>query len=245
MGKRLIYFLCAMAVVLVLLVAFGIGQPFLWQLINKTPPPTTMPLTGLLTIVIIILALGIAAFGGGTYYILSRRIQEEATRAAKKEYLETVVRLRSHVCELWGRLYEGLQNTIVEKELSPFADRAVFYGELAALTAQRENVAINKSLLLQANNSYAMALALRGDPGTAKTAAELVKYIQRLTESYPPEEKATYKETNAFVLWRLPRNKKDLTRAQTLLEEAMQVVDEAVKQRWQNRRQRFPKGKIK
>lgn len=111
MSKGLLSLLWFIGVAFVLLIAFGIGQPFIWQLIVKKPPPVaTWTLSSLLTIIIALLTLGIATFGAGTYYILSRRIQDEATRAAEREYRGTLVRLRSHVSALWGRLYEDLQN---------------------------------------------------------------------------------------------------------------------------------------
>ena len=210
MSKGLLILLWFIGVAFVVLIAFGIGQPFIWQLVNKTPPAITMTLSSLLTIMIGLLALGIAAFGGGTYYILSHRIREEAGKAAEREYFTTIIRLRTHVSALWGRTYEaflGLVPREQESLLRAFVNQAVRYGKEADDLTQRLDEKTQKDLILGAKNNYAMALALKGDPGTAKTAEELVRYIEQKTEQYPKDTKILLKETIGFVHWRLPRNK--------------------------------------
>lgn len=246
MSKGLLSLLWFISVAFVLLVAFGIGQPFIWQLVvNKAPPATTVTLSSFLTIIITLLTLGIAAFGGGTYYILSRRIQEEVTKAAEKEYLGTLIRLRSHVSALWGRLYEGLQNVIPPEQLIAFVNQAVYYGEQANLDTQKVDVKTQEEIILEAKNNYAMALALKGDPGTAEAAARLVNYIEQKIEKYPAEKKVLIKETAGFVLWRLPRKRNDTTKAAKYLREARNQASEVQKQLWKKRWKQFPKGNLK
>lgn len=247
MSKGLLRLLWFIGVAFVVLIAFGIGQPFIWQLVNKIPPATTMTLSSLLTIMIGLLALGIAAFGGGTYYILSHRIREEAGKAAEREYFRTIIRLRTHVSALWGRLYEGLQGVIPREQLIAFANQAVRYGKEADLDTQRLDEKTQKDLILGAKNNYAMALALKGDPGTAKTAEELVEYIEQKTEQYPKDRKILLKETIGFVHWRLPRNKEDLETASKIRDSLLAdpQIDEVQKEMWKKRWDQFPKSNIK
>lgn len=245
MNKGVLGLLWFVAVAFVLLIAFGIGQPFIWHFINETPPAATMAFSSLLTIIITLLVLGITAFGGGTYYILSRRIRQEAAEAAETEYLDTLVRLRSHVSALWGRLYEGLQNIIPQEELIAFVNQAVNYAEQADLDTRRLDAKIHEGLILMAKNNYAMALALKGDPGTAKTAVGLVNYILQKTENYPPQTKASYKETCGFVAWRLPRKADDSRKAAKYLKEASSEATEVQKRLWKRRWKRFPKNKFR
>lgn len=246
MSKGLLSLLRFIGVAFVLLIAFGIGQPFIWQLIVKEPPPaaTAATLSSLLTIVIALLTLGIAAFGGGLYYILSRRIREETTRAAEREYIGTLVRLRSHVCALWGRLYEGLQKVVPTEQLTAFADQAVNYGKEANLDTGRLDVKTQEKLILHAKNNYAMALALKGDPGTAKEAAELVEYIREKMEKYPKEKRMFGDETVYFVAWRLPRKKNETLQAAKCFKEVWHQADEIHKLSWKRRWKQFPKGSL-
>lgn len=245
MSKGLVRLLWVIGVSFVVLIAFGIGQPFIWEfIVHKPAPIATTALSNLLIIIIALLALGIAAFGGGTYYILSRRIREEAIKAAESEYLGTLIRLRSHVCALWGRLYEGLQGVVPRKQLIAFANQAIYYGKQADLDSQRLDVKTQEGLILEAKNAYAMALALKGDPGTAEKAAELVHHIQQKIEKYPPEIRRLLKETIGFVTWRLPRKRNDHIKAAKYLKQAEDEADETQKQLWKKRWKQFPKGTL-
>jgi len=244
MNKGLLSLFWVIGVAFVLLIAFGIGQPFIWEyIIDKTPPAETMTFSSLLTIIIALLTLGISVFGWSTYLILSRRIQEEATKAAEKEYLSTLIRLRSHVSALWGRLFEGLQNIIPREQLIAFANQAVNYEEQADRDTSRRDVKIQEDLILEAKNNYAMALALKQDPGTAATAAKLVRYIEQKLGKYPVERRILLKETIGFVIWRLPRERNDSIRAAKYLREARNEGNEVQKELWKNRWKQFLKGK--
>jgi len=245
MSKGLLSLLWFIGVAFVLLIALGISEPFIWQFVlDKSPPATTTTLSSLLIIMIALLTLGIAAFGGGAYHILSRRIHQEASEAAEKEYLSELVRLRSYVCALWGRLYEGLQGVIPLEQLIGFANQAVYYGKQADVATHRLDVKTHEEFIVEAKNNYAMALALKGDRGTAKTAADLIQYMQQKIEKYPKETQVLLKETTYFVTWRLPRKENDTLRAKEDLEELKKEADEIQKVLWERRWDHFPKGTL-
>ena len=246
MSRGLQNLLWFMGVAFVLLVAFGIGQPFIWEyIVEKPPPAATTILPNVLTILIALLMLGIAAFGGGAYYILSRRIKEETVRAAQEEYLEAVVTLHTHVSALWGRLYEGLQNIVPSEQLVAFIDQATNYGKMAERGAGRLDVKTREELILRAKNNYAMALALKADRGTANEAANLAKYLEESFARRPEEEVVLDKETVAFVAWRLPRKPQDILRSIEYLSEAWHQTDSIRRRCWIIRWKQFPKGNFK
>lgn len=63
---------------------FGIVLPLVWRLhFGEAPPRNTLDVSFVLTSVLAVVALLASAFGGGVYYILSRRIQDQAREAAE------------------------------------------------------------------------------------------------------------------------------------------------------------------
>lgn len=242
MNKKFIGLLWCLGILFILIITFGITQPLICQLIGQTPPAGTDTLANLLIITIMLITLGIAVFGGGLYYILSRRIQEEATKTAEKEYCEIQVRLNLHTSALWGRLYEGLQNIVSAEQLLTPIDEAVRYGERANSFAQNLDEKTHEKLILGAKNNYAMALALKGDLGTSKIAKDLVDYMQEKIERYPISTRLIFKETMGFVTWRLPRKRNDSLLAIKYLKEAMNESDEVMKSLFKRRWKQFPKG---
>ena len=244
MNKGIVCLFWFAGVMFVLLTVFAIGQPFICQLIGQTPPVGTGTLANLLIITIMLITLGIGAFGGGIYYLLSRRIQEETAKTVEREYWEIQVRLNLHVSAIWGRLYEGLQNTVQPAQLLMPIGESVRYGERANSFAQRLDEKTNGELILGAKNNYAMALALNGDFGTAKTAKDLTDYIQEKIERYPASIKSRFDETIGFVMWRLPRKRNDSLVAIRYLREVMKESSEAQKILFKRRWKQFPKGKL-
>jgi len=74
------YKLLLVVIVLVIAVSFGvaISWPFLWKTIFKETPPTDIStFASLLTIILTLLALGVAAFGVLIYYVLRELLRRE------------------------------------------------------------------------------------------------------------------------------------------------------------------------
>lgn len=79
MNRGLMVLIGSVVVVIILMAAFGTVWQFVWHALYPTQPipQGTVPLREWLPIMVALLALGVAAFGGGTYYILSHSVQRQ------------------------------------------------------------------------------------------------------------------------------------------------------------------------
>ena len=215
MKKGLLVFFWVIGGIFVLLVAFAILQPFLWRLIfNEKPAEITITYSNLLSIMIALLALGIGSLSGMSYYLISRRIQDETRKAARQEYILTITKHHSSICFLWGSLYETLMRLLEPKKQNWCNHCIVFSlvnGKKAMEFIKELDKNLHKDLIFEANNNYAMALALRGDPGTGKIAEGLINDLEKSKKEYLEEDKKRYalEETINFLRWRIPRKPND------------------------------------
>ena len=240
-------------ILLIILASFGAGLfAFRFCLAPAYVPDKYSILVDLL---IIFLAL-IGAAGYGIYRMLSAAVREEAKKTAQQEYGIIIVKLQVHVCALWGRTYEALLRVTPpgqQRWLDPFTAYALLYGEKAIEYAESldEKIPEKEKLCIAANNNCAMALALRGDVGTAKTAEKIVQYLEQKAERYRAEarwrESVVLRETVGFVRWRLPRSQKDMFQAEQTYKELQDNpdIDEEVKKLYEWRwKYQFPQGKL-
>ena len=128
--------------------------------------------------------------------------------------------------------------------MTAFVGQAVHYGREADLDTERLDVKTQESLIMEAKNNYAMALALKRDPGTAKVAEDLTNYLQQRIEKYPEDVKILVKEAIGFVKWRLPRRQNDTFVAAAYLHQTWHKADENQKFLWKKRWKQFSKGKL-
>lgn len=230
-------------------VVFGIMQPFVWKCVHgQYPPAGTIDLSTLLTIVLALLALGVAAFGGGLYYILNRRLQEDARKAAEKEYRMVIVRLLTHTSSLYGRMFEILHRlrSIPDCYLISLRKSAVRWGKEANEYAEKLDEETHGRLIVGARNNYTMALALQGDKPIAEEEGidKIIHYLEQELPKYPLRTKAIFKETIGFARWRLPRSQEDIKQASESLQQLLQDpnIDQPMKERWRERWKDFQKG---
>lgn len=250
-----VHLLWFIGVAFVLLTAYGISQPLIFK---DSPLQIPATLSSLLIIMVALLTLGIGAFGGGTYYILSRRIRDDARKAAEKEYLVTVVRLLTHTSSLYGRMYEALYHvlskvigipkpTVSLPYLVPTLDMAVHWGKESSERAEGLDEKTEETSILGAKNNYIMALALKGDKTIAKEAGieALIHYLQQKIPTYPLARRVSLEETVAFARWRLPRSDKDIKEARETLRQLYHNdnIEYTPRQTYKKRWKDFPRGK--
>ncbi len=176
------------------------------------------------------------------------RLYEESRKEYEQEYHCTMVRLHSHVCSLWGRMYQILK-PIIKKELQPllisFADNSVLYGKRAIDLTKKLDEKKQKDLIVTIYNNYAMSLALRGDRKDAKIAEGVIKYLESQIEDYSEMKKLNYEDTIIFLRLRIPIDKDDLLKAEQDLTRILEdprvkgtLLERIIKQKLRN----FPKS---
>ena len=182
---------------------FGIIQPFVWRgIYGQYPPRGTIDLSTLLTIVLTLLAIGVAVFGGGIYYILSRRIEERAKTAAYDEIMRGSARLMTHIGYVfWGKYKR-------RKEETQYLDLAIEvtgYG-LGYMSRLPEKKRENQRLLCTIKNNLAYYLATRNDPADKELAKQYAEYIRTKIQTFP-DEKQRWLDTFNFVAQQYPNPK--------------------------------------
>ncbi len=162
MKKGVLVFLWVIGVIFVLLVAFAILQPFLWELFlgDKTPAPDiTITFSSLLTVMIALLALGVGTLGGMTYYVISRRIEEGLKKSAEETYMRTSALTLIHIGFMCWRNYEVEHQLEVKNRHLEHAFEFTHYAyEKYAVNLVEEN-RDNKKLICIVKNNLAYYLA--------------------------------------------------------------------------------------
>lgn len=197
----------------------------------------------------VFLAIG-TLFTGVIYYMLNRRIREDARTAAEQEYRVAIVRLLTHSSSLYGRMFENLHQlpTTSMPYLISLVDMAVHWGKEASELAERLDKKTQGRVIVGAKNNYVMALALNQDKIVAKEGGieQIIHYLEQELPNYPLETRANYEETIAFARWRLPRSEEDIKQARNTLKQLRRNpnIKATDKDEWKLRWKRFPKGNI-
>lgn len=181
-------------------VVFGIVQPFVWMWkYGKPPPEGILDLSTLLTILLTLLALGVAGFGTGTYVILAGRIRSEARKSAGIQ----MDRAATYILATTGYTSWLDYKTTTNPE---HLNTAIFLTERAYSrhgTRLDEEDYYNQKLICEIKNNLGYYLAERArigkkESGDEKIAKECGKYIWDRLEKYP-EKRKDWKDTTDFI----------------------------------------------
>jgi len=156
-----------------------------------------------LTIVLAVLAVGIAVIGYAIYLILSARLRTESASASRLESVQEAVRLFIHSGFVFWESYDKAtkkepQNLEIAIGLTERA--LIFYNQLPTKEAHNKE---NERQFCLIKNNLAYYFALRKEAEDRDTAREYAEYIRNKVSEYPGD-KANWLDTYDFVKQQYP-----------------------------------------
>lgn len=151
-----------------------------------------------LTIVLAVLAVGMAAIGYFIYLVLKGVLRIESATAASLENVIGCVRLFIHSGFIFWETYDKAKKKEIhylEIAIS-HTERALLY--FSELSDNEAKIKYNDKLLCVMKNNLAYYYAARKKPEDAVIAKEYAEYIRKRISKYP-EEKDNWLETCSFV----------------------------------------------
>lgn len=154
-----------------------------------------------LTIVLAVLAVGIAVIGYAIYLILSGRLEIESALTARLETLKGSIRLFVHSGFVFWESYDKTkkkESQYLEMAIGLTERALLFFNELPDNEAKNRE---NDKLLCKIKNNLAYYYAERKKPEDSDLAKEYAEYIRKRMSKYS-EEKDNWLDTCNFVYQR-------------------------------------------
>lgn len=232
-------------------IVFAVFQPLIWASLDKTPSASLVSdLGSLMSLMIMIIALGVAAVGGLAYFSLKGRLATDIDE--KAEAIQQLLRQQAQqeraslsinvFTELSGIHWAGYRD-LLTRELQnhdslwfhfadPALDSAIAMAEAAAGAAEELHEQEFGEAVIEARNIHAYHLASRGHESDFEGALAKARYVLERASGYA-EGAYHWKETYAWVMARLGREERHKTEARLLVRELLD--DESIPGDWQKR----------
>ncbi len=202
MSKKAFVGLLVLAVMLVLFVLFFAN--LIWGEIWQVPPKLKYDvLKDTLTIVLTVLAVGIAIIGYAMYLLLSEKLKDESVKATRLQAIRESIQTFIHTGFVFWESYDKTGET--EKECVEVAigltERALlFFNQLPENEIKTRE---GDKLLCKIKNNLAYYYAIRKKPEDSDIAKEYAGYISERVSRYI-EEKDNWLNTHNFVYQQYP-----------------------------------------
>lgn len=213
----------------------------------------------IVTFIVALVAILVAMAGFGLYQAAEHHIKKRSDEIAKRaeERASEIVRqgvddlderAGFHIAKLYGYHHFAFADIVKSfKSINVEATETlrgtmINYGKQARTVADSLDKERHNELICMIYNNLAWDLADRAEPTDRRDAHYLAEYIMKRINKYP-EAEADFRETYAYVLWKLPLRTEDKIKAQDIITDLLKRtdIDDDIKEEWRIRYRLKPK----